>query len=312
MGQKVHSTGFRLGVSQGWDSSWSLDPAQKGHNYRHYLHMDLEIRNLIAQLFASKNGYVGKIGISKNSSTGVVDISVFGYVPGQMVTEAAPGGSAKLTAKKQLQKQLKKLVIVFNEKYAPEVITLSCVLIKGFVVSTNKKQGGKYNKGQSKSLQIRKTRLVKGRNLTSSRVNQKESGKSQIKEYISLATKEFSFMSRNNCFETLINVVLLVFKTKQPQFLASFLARELGKTRYQRAVVNNTDAVCAFFFNKMPGLQGIRIQINGRMNKASRSRKYVTQYGRIPSQTITRPVQFGFDEAHTSFGSMGVKVWLAY
>lgn len=312
MGQKVHSTGFRLGVSQGWDSSWSLDPAQKGHNYRHYLHMDLEIRNLIAQLFASKNGYVGKIGISKNSSTGVVDISVFGYVPGQMVTEAAPGGSAKLTAKKQLQKQLKKLVIVFNEKYAPEVITLSCVLIKGFVVSTNKKQRGKYNKGQSKSLQIRKTRLVKGRNLTSSRVNQKESGKSQIKEYISLATKEFSFMSRNNYFETLINVVLLVFKTKQPQFLASFLARELGKTRYQRAVVNNTDAVCAFFFNKMPGLQGIRIQINGRMNKASRSRKYVTQYGRIPSQTITRPVQFGFDEAHTSFGSMGVKVWLAY
>tara|TARA_B100000768_G_C11272019_1_gene373873 strand:- start:1672 stop:2610 length:939 start_codon:yes stop_codon:yes gene_type:complete len=312
MGQKVHSTGFRLGVSQGWDSSWSLDPAQKGHNYRHYLHMDLEIRNLIAQLFASKNGYVGKIGISKNSSTGVVDISVFGYVPGQMVTEAAPGGSAKLTAKKQLQKQLKKLVIVFNEKYAPEVITLSCVLIKGFVVSTNKKQRGKYNKGQSKSLQIRKTRLVKGRNLTSSRVNQKESGKSQIKDYISLATKEFSFMSRNNYFETLINVVLLVFKTKQPQFLASFLARELGKTRYQRAVVNNTDAVCAFFFNKMPGLQGIRIQINGRMNKASRSRKYVTQYGRIPSQTITRPVQFGFDEAHTSFGSMGVKVWLAY
>ena len=312
MGQKVHSTGFRLGVSQGWDSSWSSDPAQKGHNYRHYLHMDLEIRNLIAQLFASKNGYVGKIGISKNSSTGVVDISVFGYVPGQMVTEAAPGGSAKLTAKKQLQKQLKKLVIVFNEKYAPEVITLSCVLIKGFVVSTNKKQRGKYNKGQSKSLQIRKTRLVKGRNLTSSRVNQKESGKSQIKDYISLATKEFSFMSRNNYFETLINVVLLVFKTKQPQFLASFLARELGKTRYQRAVVNNTDAVCAFFFNKMPGLQGIRIQINGRMNKASRSRKYVTQYGRIPSQTITRPVQFGFDEAHTSFGSMGVKVWLAY
>jgi len=312
MGQKVHSTGFRLGVSQGWDSSWSLDPAQKGHNYRHYLHMDLEIRNLIAQLFASKNGYVGKIGISKNSSTGVIDISVFGYVPGQMVTEAAPGGSVKLTAKKQLQKQLKKLVIVFNEKYAPEVITLSCVLIKGFVASTNKKQRGKYNKGQSKSLQIRKTRLVKGRNLTSSRVNQKESGKSQIKEYISLATKEFSFMSRNNYFETLINVVLLVFKTKQPQFLASFLARELGKTRYQRAVVNNTDAVCAFFFNKMPGLQGIRIQINGRMNKASRSRKYVTQYGRIPSQTITRPVQFGFDEAHTSFGSMGVKVWLAY
>ena len=312
MGQKVHSTGFRLGVAQGWDSSWSSDPTQKGHDYRQNLHMDLEIRNLIAQLFASKNGYVGKIGISKNSSTGVIDISVFGYVPGQMVTEAAPGGSVKLTAKKQLQKQLKKLVIVFNEKYAPEVITLSCVLIKGFVVSTNKKQRGKYNKGQSKSLQIRKTRLVKGRNLTSSRVNQKESGKSQIKEYISLATKEFSFMSRNNYFETLINVVLLVFKTKQPQFLASFLARELGKTRYQRAVVNNTDAVCAFFFNKMPGLQGIRIQINGRMNKASRSRKYVTQYGRIPSQTITRPVQFGFDEAHTSFGSMGVKVWLAY
>jgi ribosomal protein S3 len=309
MGQKVHSTGFRLGVSQGWDSSWSLDPTQKGHNYRHYLHMDLEIRNIITQLFASKHGYVGKIGISKNSGTGVVDISVFGYVPGQVIRKAVPGGaSVPLSAKKKLEKQLKKLVIIFNEKYAPDVITLSCVLVKGFVVNRNTKQRRRYKKRKGQVPKIQRTRLLKGKkpNRFKNRV-QRELGQSKTKEYLSLATKEFGFMSRNKYFETLLNLAFLVLK-----FLASFLARELGKTRRQRAVVNHTDAICAFFFSKMPGVQGIRIQINGRMNKASRSRKYVTQYGRIPSQTIIRPVQVGFDEAQTIFGSMGVKVWLSY
>ena len=61
----------------------------------------------------------------------------------------------------------------------------------------------------------------------------------------------------------------------------------------------------------MPNLQGIRIQVCGRMNKSKRSRKYVVQHGRIPSQTAIREVKYGFDEAYTVYGSMGVKVWLA-
>ena len=57
MGQKVHPTGLRLGIGQGWDSSWSPDLQQNSQQYRDLLHIDIEIRNLIVQLFNANNGY---------------------------------------------------------------------------------------------------------------------------------------------------------------------------------------------------------------------------------------------------------------
>jgi len=324
MGQKVHSTGFRLGVAQGWDSSWSSDPTQKGHDYRQNLHMDLEMRNLVTQLFAARDGYVGKIGISKNFSTGIVDLNVFGYVPGEIKKQSLNKESVVLTNKEKLQVELKRLVEVFNKKYAPDSITLNCVLVKGLVSEQGKKQKS-WKKRGFKGKKHSNNRRLSGSTLMESRITLKSSStankkinkssswkKDSIKDYIQLGMKEFKYLSRNNYFDAMINTVFLVCKTRQPQLLASFLARELGKTRNQRALYQHTAAVCAFFFKIMPGLQGIRIQVCGRMNKSKRSRKYVTQHGRIPFQTIIRPVQYGFDEASTLYGSMGVKVWLAY
>ena len=55
MGQKVHPTGLRLGIGQGWDSSWSPDLQEDSQQYRDLLHIDIEIRNLITQLFQHQN-----------------------------------------------------------------------------------------------------------------------------------------------------------------------------------------------------------------------------------------------------------------
>jgi|TARA_B110000971_G_scaffold204141_1_gene225276 ribosomal protein S3 len=322
MGQKVHSTGFRLGVSQGWDSSWSSGSIPTAHNYRQNLHMDLEIRNLITQLFASKEGYVGKLGISKSSSTNIVDINVYGYVPGgapQQKRDAV--NKVPVTYKKGLETQLGRLVDVLNEKYSPEVFALNCVLVTGVFFRRTKKKTAWNMKRRNKKRSFGK-RMLSGSRIKGSKVIlkinsarkkiNKKSSKSDMGNNPRWAFTRFKFLARQNYFESLINIAFLVVKTKQPQFLASFIARELGKTRFQRALVNNTSTVCSVLFKEMPGLQGIRIQVSGRMNKTKRTRKYVAQYGRIPSQTVVRPVQYGFDEAHTLYGSMGVKVWLAY
>ena len=100
----------------------------------------------------------------------------------------------------------------------------------------------------------------------------------------------------------------MVFKTRQPQFLAKFLAQEFGKTRYQRSLYNNMDKVCSFLYNENTGLQGIRIQVSGRMNKSKRTRKFIVQYGSINTQTLSHPLKYAFEEAYTVYGSMGVKI----
>jgi len=359
MGQKAHSTGLRLGVALGWDSSWSSNPAQKGQDYRHHLHMDLEIRNLITQLFASRNGHVGKIGVSKNPNTGITDISVFGYVPGKVKKKFVRRGSKDLTkpVKKpvvvpEVEDQLNRLVEVLNEKYSPEILTLRCVLVRGLVSQKgrqfktrrprrrfkgkrrpknrksrklmlkradpecSKKPVSKYSKPRRIPL---RTKFSLKRKVTNKRGKNKpwRSGfQKGTKAKITFAMKEFKYLGKSKYFDSLINIGYLTFKAKEPQLLASLIARELGrpalaKTRRQRVFYYQTADICAFFFKMMP-LIGLRIQISGRLNKSKRSRKFVTQFGRIPSQTITKSVRYGFDEAYTSFGSMGIKVWLAY
>jgi hypothetical protein len=124
--------------------------------------------------------------------------------------------------------------------------------------------------------------------------------------------KKFGFLKRLNYYSTLMNLAYWAFKTKQPQFLAKFLAQEFNKTRYQRSLYNNVDKVCAFLFNEYSEIQGIRIQVSGRMNKSKRTRTFLVQYGAITTQTIIHPLKYAFEEAYTVYGSMGVKIWISY
>lgn len=61
---------------------------------------------------------------------------------------------------------------------------------------------------------------------------------------------------------------------------------------------------------KDAGCEGIRIKAKGRLGGAeiARSEKYM--YGKIPLQTLRADIDYGFAEAHTTFGLIGVKVWV--
>ena len=58
------------------------------------------------------------------------------------------------------------------------------------------------------------------------------------------------------------------------------------------------------------GAQGIRIQSSGRLGGAEMSRTEWYREGRVPLHTLRADVDYGFREAHTTFGRIGVKVWL--
>jgi small subunit ribosomal protein S3 len=58
------------------------------------------------------------------------------------------------------------------------------------------------------------------------------------------------------------------------------------------------------------GAKGIRIQVAGRLGGAEMSRTEWYREGRVPLHTLRAKVDYGFDEARTTYGRIGVKVWV--
>jgi small subunit ribosomal protein S3 len=58
------------------------------------------------------------------------------------------------------------------------------------------------------------------------------------------------------------------------------------------------------------GALGIRVQCGGRLGGAEMSRSEFYREGRVPLHTLRANIDYGFHEAHTTFGRIGVKVWI--
>jgi small subunit ribosomal protein S3 len=58
------------------------------------------------------------------------------------------------------------------------------------------------------------------------------------------------------------------------------------------------------------GARGVRIQVGGRLGGAEMSRRETEKEGRVPLHTLRADVDFGQAEAATTFGRIGVKVWI--
>ncbi|MGB2706395.1 MAG: 30S ribosomal protein S3 [Candidatus Omnitrophota bacterium] len=61
---------------------------------------------------------------------------------------------------------------------------------------------------------------------------------------------------------------------------------------------------------KDAGCEGMKIKIAGRLGGAEIARKETAKYGKIPLQTLRADIDYGFTEAHTTYGLIGVKVWV--
>jgi small subunit ribosomal protein S3 len=58
------------------------------------------------------------------------------------------------------------------------------------------------------------------------------------------------------------------------------------------------------------GAKGIRVQCSGRLGGAEMSRSEFYREGRVPLHTLRANIDYGFYEARTTFGRIGVKVWI--
>jgi small subunit ribosomal protein S3 len=58
------------------------------------------------------------------------------------------------------------------------------------------------------------------------------------------------------------------------------------------------------------GAQGVKIKVGGRLNGAEIARSEWYREGRVPLHTFRADIDYGFAEAKTTYGVIGVKVWV--
>jgi small subunit ribosomal protein S3 len=83
--------------------------------------------------------------------------------------------------------------------------------------------------------------------------------------------------------------------------IAGQLARRIGHSRAMKRAI--TQAM-------RQGAQGIRVEVSGRLGGADMSRREWMAEGRVPRNTLRASIDYGFAEALTTYGQIGVKVWV--
>jgi small subunit ribosomal protein S3 len=90
-----------------------------------------------------------------------------------------------------------------------------------------------------------------------------------------------------------------------PQLVAEDVAQQLMKrSSFRRTMKRAIDTTME------AGAKGIRIQMSGRLGGAEMARRESSMQGSIPLSTLRAKVEYGFAEAKTAQGNIGVKVWI--
>ena len=104
---------------------------------------------------------------------------------------------------------------------------------------------------------------------------------------------------------TAISIVEVKSPDTNAQLVAESIAQKLEKRiGFRRAMKNAMGRAMRL------GVRGIKVMVAGRLGGAEIARSEVYHEGTIPLQTIRADIEYGFAEAHTTYGRIGVKVWV--
>ena len=104
-------------------------------------------------------------------------------------------------------------------------------------------------------------------------------------------------------------VVVNIVEVKQPDLNAQLGAENIAQQLEKRISFRRAMKQCIGRCMKL-GAKGIKTQVSGRLGGAEIARSEMYHDGTIPLQTIRAVIDYGFAEADTTYGKIGVKVWL--
>jgi small subunit ribosomal protein S3 len=111
--------------------------------------------------------------------------------------------------------------------------------------------------------------------------------------------------------EHLINkkIRLNIQEIRQPELDAYLVARSIAE-QIERRVAYRRAMKQAIFRTVQSGAKGIKISCAGRLGNAEIARRQTSHQGQVPLHTLRADIDYGFTEAHTTLGCIGVKVWI--
>jgi small subunit ribosomal protein S3 len=104
-------------------------------------------------------------------------------------------------------------------------------------------------------------------------------------------------------------IQLNIQEIKQPELDAALIAQSIAdqlarRVAFRRAMKRAMQTVTK------AGALGVRVQCSGRLGGSEMARKEGYREGRVPLHTLRADIDYGFREARTTFGRIGVKVWI--
>lgn len=103
--------------------------------------------------------------------------------------------------------------------------------------------------------------------------------------------------------------IINIVEVKNPDLNAQLVAASIAAQLEKRASFRRAMKMAIGRAMKL-GAKGIKIQISGRVGGAEIARKESYHEGTIPLQTLRADIDYGFEEAKTTYGRIGVKVWI--
>ena len=105
--------------------------------------------------------------------------------------------------------------------------------------------------------------------------------------------------------EVFINIQEIQKPELDAQLISESVAMQLEKrVAFRRAMRKAVESALRF------GARGIKVRVSGRLNGAEIARSEWYLHGQLPLQTLRADIDYGFAEASTTYGQIGIKVWL--
>jgi len=104
-------------------------------------------------------------------------------------------------------------------------------------------------------------------------------------------------------------VFIDIQEVHKPELDAQLVAESIGlqlekRVAFRRAMRKAVDSALRF------GCKGIKVRVSGRLNGAEIARSEWYLQGQLPLHTLRADIDYGFAEAHTTYGVIGIKAWL--
>ena len=105
--------------------------------------------------------------------------------------------------------------------------------------------------------------------------------------------------------DVFINILEIDKPEVDAQLVSEAIAMQLEKrVAFRRAMRKAVESALRF------GARGIKVRVSGRLNGAEIARSEWYLHGQLPLQTLRADIDYGFAEANTVYGKIGVKCWI--